>query len=128
MCTTGRIHINNSQLVYQIPFKMSTNIISLHRFTRVLRHKLEFRVLDLKESMIVERGGESFHKLGSSLSPCVWYIPTVILYFKLKRRLPPRTSVDGFLEFRLPRSHYGGSTTHEGEVSPMVMRDSATEH
>jgi hypothetical protein len=128
MYTTGRIHISNSQLVYQIPFEIPTNIISMHRFTRVLRHKLEFRELDLKESMIVERGGESFHKLGPVLSPCVWYIPTVILYFKLKRRLPPRTSVAGLLEFRLPRSHYCGSTTHKGEVGPMIMRDGATEH
>jgi hypothetical protein len=29
----------------------------MYRFTRVLRYKLEFRVLDLKESMVVERGG-----------------------------------------------------------------------
>jgi hypothetical protein len=98
----------------------------MHRFTRILRHKLEFLVLDLKESMIVESGDESFHKLGPDLSPYVWYIPTVILYFKLKRRLPPRTSVDGLLQFRLPRNHYCGSAA--GKMSPVVMSDSLTEH
>jgi hypothetical protein len=56
MYTTGRIHISNSQLVYQVPFKIPTNIIIMHRFTRVLRYKPEFRELDLKESMVVERG------------------------------------------------------------------------
>jgi hypothetical protein len=56
MYTTGRIHISNSQLVYQVPFKIPTNNISMHRFTRVLG-QLAFHVLDLKESMVVERGG-----------------------------------------------------------------------
>jgi hypothetical protein len=115
MYATGRIHLSSSQLVLQNPFKIPSNIINKYRFTRILRHKLEFLVLDIKESMIVERGGESFHKLGSTLSPCVWYIPTVNLYFNLKRRFPPRTNVAGLLKFRHPRNHYCGSSTTDGK-------------
>jgi hypothetical protein len=100
----------------------------MYGFTRKLGHLFELPMLDLKKSTVVESVGEPAYKSGPALSPSIWYIQTVILYFKLKRRLPPRTSVAGLLEFRLPWSHYCGSTTHKGEVGPMVMRNGATEH
>ena len=100
----------------------------LHPLTRILRQHLEFLVLELKEITEIERGGEPAYKLGPTLSSSTRYVDTVILYIKLKSRLPPRTSVTGLLKLLLPRDNYRLTTTHESKMVPMAMGDHATEH
>jgi hypothetical protein len=128
MYSTVRIYLCTGQLVYQIFFKSPAHVISMYGFARKLGYLLELPMLDLKKSTVVESVGEPAYKSGPALSPSIWYIQTVILYFKLKRRLPSWTGITGPFKLLLPRSHYSGSTAHKGKMSPMFIRNSATKH